>query len=268
MSPRSPRDQPSSPDPQPLASLAALDAIEAPPALQATVQAMADEATAGRRPKTAPRSRWDTLPGLRLRRRSSAGNSAQRLHGTPHPERATSRPRWTGAGAIAGAVAVAAVVLAVVLSGGGSAQPPTVLETSRLALAAATRGAPAESESRPGRLALAVDGVPFPYWGGRVGWSAVGARVDHLGGRAVTTVFYAGANGGARIGYAIVAGPVLPVPAAGRTVWRGGVRFTVLNTGQRPGTTGATVVTWRERGHTCVLAARAVPAQALVALAS
>lgn len=229
---------------QPPAGFAALESIEAPPALRSAVQQLADEASAGRRPAAVHRSRWDALRRLR------PGESP--------------RLRWAGVGALA-AMATAAVVLAAVLLSGSTqrAGTPTVLQTSRVALAAATLPAPGEDPRRPSRLALAVDGVSFPYWGGRTGWETAGARVDSLAGRRVTTVFYAGAHGGARIGYAIVAGPALPVPAGGRTVWRGGVRFTVLSA-----IAGATVVTWREGGHTCVLAARAVPAHTLVGLVS
>jgi hypothetical protein len=329
---------------QPPAGFAALESIEAPPALRSAVQQLADEASAGRRPAAVHRSRWDALRRLR------PGESP--------------RLRWAGAGALA-AIATAVVVLAAVLLSGNTqrAGTPTVLQTSRVALAAATLPAPGEDPRRPSRLALAVDGVSFPYWGGRTGWETAGVRVDSLAGRRVTTVFYAGAHGGARIGYAIVAGPALPVPAGGRTVWRGGVRFTVLSAGG-PGvagasgaagtngaagtshtagtsgaastshtagtsgaastshaagtsgaastshtagtsgaastshtagtsgaastshaagtsstpstsgapstsaTAGATVVTWREGGHTCVLAARAVPPSTLMGLVS
>ena len=78
-------------------------------------------------------------------------------------------------------------------------------ETAALTRLAPTAGAPPESAGDPAQLALAVDGVAFPYWEGRLGWHSAGARTDHIGGRTVTTVFYAN-SAGQRIGYAIVAG--------------------------------------------------------------
>lgn len=97
--------------------------------------------------------------------------------------------------------------------------------------------------------------------GGSIGWPTAGARVDRLGGRTITTVFYA-THGGGRVGYAIVAGRPLPSPAGGTVVDRGGVRFRVL------AAAGLTVLTWREGGHTCILTARDVPAHTLLGLAS
>ncbi|HEY3758863.1 MAG TPA: hypothetical protein VGL37_03830 [Solirubrobacteraceae bacterium] len=165
--------------------------------------------------------------------------------------------RLAGAGALA-AAAVAAVVLAL---GGGATPAPTVLEASRVALAPADRASPAENPTRQGMLQASVEGVSFPYWGGRGGWPAAGARSDRLGGRAITTVFYT-AHSGKRVGYAIVAGSPLPTPRTGTVVERGGVRFNVLAGG------GATIVSWREDGHTCILAARGLPARTLLDLVS
>lgn len=165
--------------------------------------------------------------------------------------------RLAGAGALATA-AVAAVVLAL---GGGSSRTPTVLEASSVALEPASLASPAENPRRQGVLEASVEGVSFPYWGGARGWPAAGARTDRLDGRVITTVFYT-ARDGKRIGYAIVAGSPLPMPATGTAVDRGGVRFHVLHSA------GATVVTWREAGHTCILAARGVPAHTLLRLVS
>ena len=53
---------------------------------------------------------------------------------------------------------------------------------------------------------MAVGGVTFPSWERAFGWRATGARTDTVGGREVTTVFYANSRG-QRIGYAIAAGP-------------------------------------------------------------
>lgn len=161
---------------------------------------------------------------------------------------------------LAGVGALAAAAVAVVLAlGGGSADTPTTLAAAQVALAPATLAPPAESPGRRGVLGASVEGTSFPYWGR--GWPAVGARTDRLDGRTITTVFYA-AHGGKRIGYAIVSGDPLPATTAGAGVERGGVSFRVLDSG------GATVVTWREAGHTCILAARGVPAPTLLRLVS
>jgi hypothetical protein len=161
----------------------------------------------------------------------------------------------------AGALATAAVAVVVLVLGGGVAPAPTVLEASRVALAPSNRAAPVENPARQGTLKASVEGVSFPYWGGRGDWPAAGARSDRLDGRAITTVFYT-ARGGMRVGYAIVAGSPLPAPPTGTVVERGGVRFDVL------AAAGATIVTWREGGHTCILAARGLPARTLLDLVS
>ena len=147
------------------------------------------------------------------------------------------------------------------LAGAGAPHAPTTLQVARVTLEPATLASPAENPHAQGLLESAVEGVPFPYWGGAHGWQTAGARADRLDGRTIATVFYA-ARDGRRIGYAIVAGQALPTPAGGRTVERGGVRFQVLDT------TGATIVTWREAGHTCILAGRGVPADTLLRLVS
>jgi hypothetical protein len=90
--------------------------------------------------------------------------------------------------------------------------------------------------------------------------------VDHLGARSVTTVFYAARDGAhassGRIGYAIVAGSALPLPRGGTEVTDRGIAFHLLHT------RGATVLTWRRAGHTCILAARGVSNVTLVHLAA
>src|SRR5579872_7515156 len=63
---------------------------------------------------------------------------------------------------------------------------------------------------------------------GRVGWRAVGARTDTVGGRVVTTVLYADRRG-RRIGYSIVAGSALAIPAGNAMVVRRGRGFHVLS---------------------------------------
>ncbi|MGH2855467.1 MAG: hypothetical protein ACRDLF_14895, partial [Solirubrobacteraceae bacterium] len=159
---------------------------------------------------------------------------------------------------------VAAVAVVLALTTGGSGTPtaaPTLLQASSVALSPSTQAAPAESSRNRHLLAASAAGISYPYWGGELGWRAAGARTDTVGGRTVTTVLYTDRNA-RRIGYSIVSGGVLPVPAGSTAIERHGMRFHVV------AAKGATVVTWREAGHTCILTARGVGARTLVHLAS
>jgi hypothetical protein len=207
-----------------LASMRALESVRAPAALRASIEQLTSEAA---QPSSARRR-----PAL-------------------------ARLRLIGATALAACVLAAAVLA---LSAGTSHQP-TVLQAARLALGPATLRSPAENPHARGLLERSVEGVAYPYWGGPRGWATAGARTDRLGGRTVTTVFYA-ARDGARIGYAIVAGRPLAIPRGGSAVQWGQRRFRVL------AVAGANVVTWREDGHTCILAARGVAPHTLLALVS
>jgi anti-sigma factor RsiW len=182
-------------------------------------------------------------------------------------QRVQPRRRVLGVAAATGAlVAVAAVTLAVVLSGGTSTTPGL---HSYLALAAgpATIAPPAESATHRNQLEIGVGRVAFPYWEDRFGWQATGARVDRVGGRAVTTVYY-GNPSGARISYSIVAGSAPRVAGLAalyhRTtpVSRGGVRYWLASVG------GAKVVIWKRSGHRCILSSRGVRPSQLLSLAS
>jgi hypothetical protein len=94
-----------------------------------------------------------------------------------------------------------------------------------------------------------VDGVAFPnYTYAWPRWRTVGARQDRIDGRDATTVVYRGPLGD--VGYTIVAGKPLAEPEGARYVSAGGLRLAVVRRD------GATVVTWRRDGHTCVLAGR------------
>ena len=166
---------------------------------------------------------------------------------------------WRLGGALA-VLVVATVALVLGLSGGGSATL-NVRQASALALSPATMAAPAENPRRPTQLAVAVDGVAFPYWNDRFGWQATGARLDHIAGRAVTTVFYAN-GGGQRIGYAIVAGTPVPPVGGGVIARRGGVSYRLLTEN------GASVVTWLRDGHLCVVSGHGVSSATLLRLAS
>jgi anti-sigma factor RsiW len=173
------------------------------------------------------------------------------------PRRGTLRrpvPRF----ALAAAAAVtAAVVAAVVLSGGPGA--PSVADAAELATQAPTAAAPAALGTARTKLALAVEGVPFPDLTQFAGWRAVGARQSRIDGRAATVVFYR--KDGRRIGYVIVAGAGLDRPSDARATVIRGVEYQALQVDGRPG------VTWRRAGHTCILLGK-TPRSELLRIAS
>ncbi len=172
-----------------------------------------------------------------------------------------TRQRRT-AGALAATLATAlAAVLALAHPAGGPG-PPSIADAAAIALRAPTLPAPARDARVPELLRASAGGVRFPdYAYGRLGWRADGLGRVHRGGREVVVVSYA-RGAGARAGYAIVAGPALRVAAGAPRVVRHGVQFAVLRDA------GATIVTWRRSGRTCVLASRDAPAATLLRLAA
>jgi hypothetical protein len=159
------------------------------------------------------------------------------------------------------ALAVAVAVLAITLSAGsGTSQRMSLREASAPTLRAATAAAPPQSTDNRSQLAVAVDGVSFPYWADRFGWRATGTRSDRIGGHTMTTVFYADAHGD-RIGYAIVAGAP-PRVSGGAIAWRGQARYRLSFEN------GAPEVTWLRDGHMCVMSGRGVSSATLLRLAS
>jgi hypothetical protein len=146
--------------------------------------------------------------------------------------------------------AAAAVLVALLLVRGPDA--PSVADAAVLATRAPTAGPPT-------RLP-AVDDVRFPRWDKRFRWRATGVRSDRLGDRDATTVYYR--YDGERIGYTIVGGSALALPSRGERSVRGGTVLHSLRAG------GRTVVTWRRKGHTCVLSGAGVRRGTLLALAS
>jgi hypothetical protein len=193
----------------------------------------------------------DALIAGGSRRRRRAGGSTARSFG--------AGPRLAAAGTIA--AVLAAVAIAVGLSGGGSSAP-TLSQASALTLREATAAAPAESARNHAELAATVDGVSFPYWGGRFGWRSTGARTDHVAGRTVTTIFYANRRG-QRVGYAIVSGAAPKHSHGGaRATWRDGSPYWLLSRN------GVKVVTWLRDGHLCVVSGRGVSSATLLHLAS
>ena len=160
--------------------------------------------------------------------------------------------RWPTAGVAAGAIAVTLAV--VMLMGGG----PGIEDVAAAATRAPTEEvAPVAADSKVLNERIAT--VRFPNLLGKFGWKAVGTRTDEIKGRDTRTVFYE--KGGKRIAYTVVAGAALEQP---KSADRATVEGTVVR-GLRA--KGMEVVTWRRRGHTCVLASKDVPRKELIALA-
>jgi hypothetical protein len=153
----------------------------------------------------------------------------------------------------------AAAAIAIVLAAGG--RDPTLRDAASTALRAPTQ-APPEKDSRNARFVKAsIGGVRFPnYTWYAKRWSTVGSRRDELSGRDVLTLTYRA--GDRRLGYTVVDGKPLDVPSGARRLTAKGKRLAVLRRGK------ALVVTWREGGHTCVLASRDMGVDAMVDFAT
>jgi hypothetical protein len=165
---------------------------------------------------------------------------------------------------LAGAGTVAAVVVAIAITVsyvGGGTPMPSLQQAAAPTQRTATLPAPSQSSTNRTELAVAVDGVKFPYWEDRFGWRSTGSRTDHVDGRSITTVFYSDSHGH-RIGYAILAGTPAPRVDGGVTSWHGGVTYRILTEN------GATVVTWLRDGHLCMVSGRGVTSATLLKLAS
>jgi hypothetical protein len=160
---------------------------------------------------------------------------------------------------------LAAVLIALVVAlavPGSDRRGPTVTQVAAVGRLPATAPPPAGSGGPMGHLAAAVGGLAFPDWHERFAWTAVGRRDDRLGGRAVTTVFYAAADG-ARLGYSIVEGGPVGGTVPGRDARVGRTTFRVRRGARR------TTVSWTQAGHTCVIdAPSTVPAAEVVSLAA
>ncbi len=160
-----------------------------------------------------------------------------------------------------GAIAAAAIALALAFSLSGNSSTLSVRDAAVLTHRSATQAAPAENPSNRRELTAAVDGVSFPYWGGRLGWRSTGSRTDQIGGRTVKTIFYENGHG-KRIGYAIVSGSAPSQGSGGVISRRDGTPYRLLTIG------GAPVVTWLRDGHLCVVSGRGVGGATLLRLAS
>jgi hypothetical protein len=172
---------------------------------------------------------------------------------------AAALPLRAAAATAIGAVAIA-VVLVLALTGSGGGHPLSLQRAAALTLRPATQPAPSESTLQRGQLTASVDGIAFPYWHERFGWRSTGSRRDVVGGRPVTTVFYAD-SAGHRVGYAIVSGTPAPPVSGGVVRWHGGhpYRLSLI--------AGSRVVTWHRAGHLCVISGRGIDGAKLLRMA-
>jgi anti-sigma factor RsiW len=171
-------------------------------------------------------------------------DAAARALGTRRRKSLRLVPRVALAGA---GIVVAAVVAAVVLTGGPGA--PSIADAARLGTLPPNGPAPTPAGKPGTKLALAVEGVPFPDFTLFAGWRAVGARQGRVDGRDATVVVYR--KDGRRLGYVIVAGAGLARPSAAEAIVIRRVEYQALRVDGRP------AVTWRRGGHTCVLLGQA-----------
>lgn len=170
-----------------------------------------------------------------------------------------ARRRLAYAGGLVGALAAIALALVLALPG-GTPGAPSVSDAAALAARGPNQAAPAPDPVSPGAmLRQNVGEVYFPNWGSSLGWHAVGARTDQLGGHQAVTVYYQWRD--KQIAYTIVSAPALKHPAAQQT-WLHGTELRTQNQD------GRLVVSWYRAGDTCVLSASGVTAGELQKLAA
>lgn len=212
--------------------------VPAPESLHRSVEAMIAERSGGARRRRSG-----------ARTREQGGDGAARSFGLA--------PRLAAIGAIAAAV----VALALAFSLNGSSKTLSVRDAAVLTHRPSSQPAPHERTSNRRELAAAVEGVSFPYWGGRLGWHSTGSRTDLVDGRTVRTIFYENGHG-KRIGYAIVSGSAPSQTGGGVVSRRDGTPYRLLTID------GAPVVTWQRGGHLCVVSGHGVGGATLLRLAS
>jgi hypothetical protein len=162
--------------------------------------------------------------------------------------------------ATAGSLAAVAVLAVMVgLSGGPGA--PSVAEAAQLAAKRPTAPAPVDPTT-PQLLAVEQSGVPFPNWKAKFGWVAVGKRVDDLGNRTATTVYYRN-KAGKRIAYTIVSGKALDTPEGASTTTVEGTELHNFTDDA-----GGPAVTWLRGNQSCVMSGDGVPKAKLNELAA
>lgn len=150
-------------------------------------------------------------------------------------------------------VAAAAAVAAILLNHGPGS--PTVADAATLATQRPSAPAPPAAGKAGTRLAIAVEGVPFPDLAAFAGWRADGVLSRRIDGRDATVVYYR--KDGRHVGYVIVAGAGLARPETARTTYIRRVGYQTLRVDDR------LAVTWRRGGHTCVLVGQATRGELL-----
>jgi hypothetical protein len=171
---------------------------------------------------------------------------------------------WSGRAGALGLAAVAAVALALlafVLVKLPTGRSPSVLDVARLGHMPSTQPAPDSTPGQPAFVEAEFAGVRYPNWSAQFGWHTKGARSDRLGGRATKTVFYG--HMGHLIGYTVVSGTPLRLPAGGMHVRRNGIDVMLYHSG--PHHDAAVFV---RNGHTCVLSGHVAHHSTLVKLAA
>lgn len=186
-----------------------------------------------------------------------APESLRRRIESDRARRPSRRPGRRGLAIGVAAVALGGVAGVVWVAERGSS-PPSMDTVAAAALAPTSGGAPGPDPGDREYLTTHVDGVRFPSYAGLPNWRVVGSRSERLSGRAAVTVAYTA--GGVKIGYTVVDGAALAVPADATRVSAAGVEAAIL-----PVSRGS-AVTWRARGHTCVLASPSASAARLLRL--
>jgi hypothetical protein len=163
------------------------------------------------------------------------------------PPAGPERPAQQRAGLVAGCVVIALAVAMTIFFLLPDDPGPRDLVSDVVGL----HGRPATADP-PGAtsatlLAVEVDGVPFPSFIGRFGWTATGTREDVVNNRRAVTVFYERA--GARLGYTVLSGRALAPLQDARRVRVAGTRLRTTEID------GRDLVVWVRRGHTCVMSA-------------
>jgi hypothetical protein len=174
-------------------------------------------------------------------RAPSALRARLELARDPRSRRYVPSRRWA---AIAPAAAALAAVLALTL-GSSTSGGPTVATAATLAVRPAEAPAVVSHADSTALAWPSASGLEFPNWARQFGLQAVGARVDRLDGRVMTTVYYA--RGSSQVAYTIVSGRPLAAGASVHTTMWEGTRLSSFRA------QGRVVVTWLRSGHTCVL---------------
>jgi hypothetical protein len=173
----------------------------------------------------------------------------------PRRQQRRTRSRLISFGALGTAVAAAVAALVLLLPGGAPGSP-SVSQAAALALRGPVMSPPAK---HPGaKLNQDVEEVYFPDWS-RLGWHAVGQRVDRLGGHLAVTVYYEWQ--GKQVAYTILGAPALRWPGNQTRVIHG-IELQSLVSGSR------LIITWRRTGHTCVLSGPGISVNELARLAA